>query len=151
MPVPTPSDIQTGADDSGHEGNYASYDYAVVRVVPYVARAECINVGVILFCRTKRFLDLRIELDTQRLTALAPDCDVAQIQAHLDILLQICAGAGPIGGLSQADRFHWLVSPRSTVIQISPVHSGLCTDPETVLAHLLDTMVRVQSSPRPAT
>src|SRR6267142_2390378 len=106
----------------------SSYDYALIRVVPSVERGECINVGVILFCRTRRFLGLRIDLDPQRLLALAPDIDLEDVRRHLDTLSLICAGSvegGYVAGLSQAERFHWLVAPRSTIIQISPVHSGL--------------------------
>ncbi|MEW5957533.1 MAG: DUF3037 domain-containing protein [Chloroflexota bacterium] len=126
----------------------SSFDYAIVRVVPHVEREEFINVGVILFCRTRRCLLTRLELDVDRLTALAPDFDVAQVQAHLDLIPRICAGgpeAGPFAGLSQAERFHWLVSPRSTVIQISPVHCGLCTNPKAALNDLFERLVR--SSP----
>jgi hypothetical protein len=120
----------------------SSYDYAVVRVVPRVERGEFINAGVILFCRTKQYLAARIELDEQRLALLAPECDPAKIRAYLEIFPQVCEGAGPIGQLSQAERFHWLVSPRSTVIQVSCVHSGFCSDPEATLEHLMDSMVR---------
>ena len=121
-----------------------SYDYAIVRVVPCVERGEYINAGVILFCRTRRFLDALIYLDIQRLTTLYPAVDLDMVQRHLDIIPLVCAGsaeAGAIGQLSQSERFHWLVSPRSTVIQTSPVHSGLCTDPAAKLEHLLKTMV----------
>lgn len=118
------------------------FDYAIVRVVPFVERGEYINVGVILFCRTKRFLAAQIELDEQRLLALAPRFEVEKVRAHLELIPKICRGAGPIGRLSQAERFHWLVTPRSTTIQVSPVHAGLCSDPEAVLEHLLATMVR---------
>ncbi len=121
----------------------SSFDYAIVRVVPHVEREEFINVGVILFCRTQRFLDARIELDQTRLAVLAPHIDLAKVQAHLDLIPHICEGGdGPIGRLSQAERFHWLINPRSTVVQVSPVHTGLCTDPAEVLDHLLKTMVR---------
>jgi hypothetical protein len=122
----------------------SSYDYAIVRVVPCVERGECINVGVILFCRTRRFLGALISLDAQRLTALFPAIDVSAVQSHLDIISLVCAGnleAGPISQLSQSERFHWLVSPRSTIIQTSPVHSGLCSNPEATLEHLMKTMV----------
>ena len=123
----------------------SSFDYALVRVVPHVEREEFINVGVILFCRTRRFLDARIELNETRLKVLAPHLDIAEVRTHLDLIPQICNGDdSPIGQLSQAERFHWLVTPRSTVIQVSPVHSGLCTDPAAALEHLLDTMVRVE-------
>ena len=124
----------------------ASFDYAIVRVVPRVEREEFLNAGVILFCRTLDFLGARIELDAQRLAALAPDPEVAaEVARHLASIPLICAGgarAGPIGLLARAERFHWLVSPCSTVIQPSPVHSGLCTDPAAALEHLMDQMVR---------
>jgi len=124
-----------------------SFDYALVRVVPYVEREEFINVGVILFCRTQRFLAARIELDLQRLAALAPQCNGQAIQTHLELIPRICEGAGPIGRLSQAERFHWLVAPRSTIIQTSPVHSGLCDDPATALERLVETIGQVDHSP----
>lgn len=121
----------------------SSFDYAVVRVVPHVEREEFINVGIILFCRTQRFLEARVDLDVKRLKALAPHLDVAKVRAHLDLIPCISAGDdSPIGQLSQAERFHWLVTPRSTTIQISPVHTGLCTDPNEALEHLMETMVR---------
>jgi len=121
----------------------SSFDYAIVRVVPSVEREEFINVGVILFCRTRHFLEAQIELDVDRLKALAPYCNAAKTQKHLNLIPRICAGNNsPIGRLSQAERFHWLVSPRSTVIQVSPVHSGLCTNPAATLEHLMNRMVR---------
>lgn len=121
-----------------------SYDYAIVRVVPCVERGEYINAGVILFCRTRRFLDALIYLDIPRLTTLHPVIDLDMVQRHLDIIPLVCAGsaeAGSVGQLSQSERFHWLVSPRSTIIQTSPTHSGLCIDPAATLEHLLKTMV----------
>jgi hypothetical protein len=122
----------------------SSYDYAVVRIVPRVERDECLNVGIILFCRTRGFLGARIRLNSRRLAALAPELDQELITVHLERIPLICAGgkeSGPIGQLSQSERFHWLVSPRSTVIQTSPVHSGLCSDPEATLQSLLDKLV----------
>lgn len=121
-----------------------SYDYAIVRVVPSVERGECMNVGVILFCRTRRYLGMLIHLDVPRLLMLSPTLDQENVKHHLDHLLDVCAGgkeSGPIGQLSQSERFHWLVSPRSTIIQTSPVHSGLCTDPEVTLQQLMQKMV----------
>jgi Protein of unknown function (DUF3037) len=121
-----------------------SYDYALVRLVPHVERGECINVGIILFCRTRRFLGALIHLDEQRALALAPLIDLEFVCQHLDRIPLICAGselAGSIGRLSQSERFHWLVSPRSTIIQTSHVHSGLCSDPENTLQHLFQKMV----------
>ncbi len=123
----------------------SSYDYAVVRVVPHVERCEFINAGVILFCRTRRFLRARIELDEERLGVLSPGVDLDAVRQHLECIPRVCAGgphAGPIGLLSQAERFHWLVAPRSTIVQTSPVHSGFCHDPSATLDRLLETMVR---------
>ena len=120
----------------------SSFDYAIVRVVPHVEREEFINVGIILFCRTQRFLSAQIELDGDRLTALAPGVDIAKVQTHLDLIPRVCAGDdSSIGQLSQAERFHWLVTPRSTTIQVSPVHTGLCADPDRALQHLGRSLV----------
>jgi hypothetical protein len=121
------------------------YDYAVFRVVPRVEREEFVNVGVMVSCPALNFLEARIEIDEQRLMALDSALDVESIRAHLAIIPVICAGgeqAGPIGQLSQRERFHWLVAPRSTIIQTSPVHTGSCKDPTDALEHLLDAMVR---------
>ena len=122
-----------------------TYDYAIVRIVPRVERGEQINVGVILSCVDVDFLEARIELDEARLLALDPTLDVDAIRANLATIPAVCAGgpaAGPIGELPPRDRFHWLVSPRSTIIQMSPVHTGRTADPGAALEHLLDTMVR---------
>jgi hypothetical protein len=127
------------------------YDYAVFRVVPRVDREEFVNVGVIVSCPSRDFLEARVALDEQRLAALDSELDIESIRAHLATIPVICAGgqqAGAIGQLSQRERFHWLVAPRSTTIQTSPVHTGSCKDPTEVLEHLLDTMVR---PPRAAT
>ena len=121
-----------------------SYDYALIRLVPSVERGECLNVGVILFCRTLGFLGARIHLNATRALALSPDLDLAAIQQQLDSMMLICKGgpeAGDLGKMSQSERFQWLVSPRSTVIQVSPVHEGVGDDPEAALEHLLKTMV----------
>ena len=129
------------------------YSYAIVRVVPRVDRGECINAGVILFARTKRYLAARVELDPARLRALAPAADLALIERHLAIFQAICAGTpdgGPVADLPPAERFHWLTAPRSTMIQTSPVHTGCCADPETALEDLLDAYVRLDLSPSPA-
>jgi hypothetical protein len=123
----------------------SSFDYAIVRVVPRVDREEFINAGVILYCLTHRYLEARVELDERRLQALAPDADVELIRSHLESIPRLCLGgkaAGPIGQLPQKERFHWLVAPRSTMIQTGPVHSGLCEDPTKALEHLLQRMVR---------
>jgi hypothetical protein len=123
----------------------SSFDYAVIRVVPRVEREEFINAGVILYCLSQRFLEARVRLNSERLKALAPDIDLAMVEEHLASVPLICAGgpaAGPLGALSQKERFHWLVAPRSTIIQASPVHSGLCERPDEALEKLLDRMVR---------
>jgi len=122
-----------------------AYDYAVIRVVPRVERGELINVGVVLSCPSVDFLDAAIELDEARLRALDETLDVEAIRAHLASIPVICRGgaaAGPIGSLPQRNRFHWLVSPRSTIIQMSAVHTGRTSDPAVALEKLLDTMVR---------
>jgi hypothetical protein len=122
-----------------------SYDYAVVRVVPRVEREEFINVGIILSCPAQDYLAARIELDEGRLRALAAEVSLEPLRAHLASIPLMCAGgpeAGPIGLLSRRERFHWLVAPRSTMIQVSPVHTGRCTDISGTLEHLLERMVR---------
>ena len=116
------------------------YEYAYIRVAPRVEEGEFLNVGVLLFCRTRRYLAAHIALDEARLTALAPDLDLDAVRAHLALIPRICAGEGPIGRLGQAEAFHWLVHPHSTVIQTSEVHAGLCTDPEAVLASLIERL-----------
>ena len=121
-----------------------AFQYAIVRVFPRVERGECLNVGVVLLCRERRYLGARIALDEQRLVAFAPDVDPATIRPHLDAIERIAAGdptAGPIARLGQAERFHWLVAPASTIIQTSEVHSGLCDDPAAELDHLVATLV----------
>ena len=126
-----------------------AFQYAVIRVVPRVERGESLNAGVILLCRPKRFLAARVGLDAARLRALAPDVDPATIETHLAAIERIAAGdrsAGPIAALGQGERFHWLVAPRSTVIQTSPAHAGLCHDPAAMLDHLMATVVHVATS-----
>lgn len=122
-----------------------SFDYAVVRVVPRVERGEYLNAGIVLFCSTQAFLDARIELDRERLVALEPGIDLALVQSHLDVIPRLCRGgddAGEIGRLPQRARFHWLVAPRSTILQMSPVHSGVHRDPAVALEQLMDKLVR---------
>ena len=121
------------------------FDYAVVRVVPRVERGEFLNAGVILFSSTKAYLASRIGLDHDRLRALDPSIDVASVENYLEAIPKICAGggeAGSIGGLSQRERFHWLVAPRSTVLQTSQVHSGVHEDLDKALDQLFDKFVR---------
>ena len=116
-----------------------TFDYAILRVVPRVDREEFINAGVVVFCLEKRYLEARILLNIDRLKALWPEVDVDLVRAHLDAIPRICAGdpaAGPIAKLSLRERFHWLTAPRSTVIQPSPVHSGICDSADGVLDRL---------------
>ena len=124
------------------------YSYAIVRVVPRVEREEFVNVGVILFARELLFLDARIELEAERVRALAPDLDVELVARHLRTFQAICAGdpaGGPVAALPPSERFHWLVAPRSTVIQTSAVHVGRCENPSEALEELMDEFVRLTS------
>ena len=116
-----------------------SFDYAAIRVVPRVERQEFINAGVVVFCLEKRYLEARIHLDEQRLRALWPSIDIELVREHLEAIPRVCAGdptAGPIAMLSQRERFHWLIAPRSTIIQPSPVHTGLCEGTDELLERL---------------
>jgi hypothetical protein len=130
-----------------------TYDYAIIRVVPRVEREEFVNVGAIVSCPARKFLEARIELDEQRLLTLDPAVDLESIRLHLAAIPAICAGgeqAGPIGRLSQRERFHWLTAPRSATIQTSPAHTGYCQNPTAALERLLDTMVRSPRAEFPA-
>lgn len=123
------------------------FDYAIVRVVPFVEREEFFNAGVILFCDRRKFLAARTELDLRRLAALAPRLGPQPFEAQLELIGRVCAGgekAGLLGAMSQVERFDWLTSPRSTVIQTSAVHCGLCDDPQAMLDHLFETMAQVR-------
>ena len=120
------------------------FEYALLRVVPRVERGEFINAGVVLYCQDERFLDARVDLDTERLRVLAPNLDPEAIRAHLEVARVVCEGgpeAGAVGLLPPVQRFGWLVAPRSTVVQPSPVHTGFTDDPEQAIEHLLRTMV----------
>lgn len=124
-----------------------TYDYAIIRIVPRVDRGECINAGVVLSCPGLDFLEGCVLLDPARVTALDPSADLEAIQGHLEAIVRMYRGgaaAGPVGELPQRARFHWLVSPRSTVIQMSPVHTGRTADPAASLVRLVDTLVRVR-------
>lgn len=117
----------------------ASFDYTILRVVPRVERQEFINAGVVVFCLEKRYLAARIRLDAERLKALWPDADVDLANEHLEAVRRICQGdpaAGQIAQLSQRERFHWIISPRSTIIQPSPVHTGVCDATDGLLDRL---------------
>jgi hypothetical protein len=121
------------------------YQYAIIRVVPHVERGEAVNVGVVLLCRSRDFIGARTALDEPRLMAIAADADVSSIQRHLEAIDRVATGdvrGGPIARLSSAERFHWLVSPASTIIQPSEVHTGLTDDPAAELERLFETLVR---------
>jgi DUF3037 family protein len=120
------------------------FEYAIVRVVPRVERGEGFNAGIVLMCRPRRFLGARVALDAGLMAAMSPDCDAEVVREHLAAVESIAAGqadAGPIAALSMPERFHWLVSPSSTIIQPSEVHTGLTADPEGTLDHLFRTLV----------
>src|SRR5262249_48332907 len=122
----------------------ASFEYAVLRIVPRVEREEFVNAGVILFCLERDYLSARVHVDERRLRALWPESDLAEIRRHLEAYPRVCAGdadAGPISRLSRRQRFRWLVAPRSTVIQVSAVHAGLCESPEIALDDLFRELV----------
>jgi len=121
-----------------------SFEYAIIRVAPRVERQEFLNAGAVLWCPDHDFLEARIELCPQRLKAFAPTCDIALIEAHLKVIPLICKGgndAGTIGAMTQRARFHWLVASRSTIIQLSPPHAGLCENPRAALDDLIRKMV----------
>ena len=120
------------------------FEYAVIRVVPHVEREEFINAGVILFCNKKKFLKTRILLKEQKVKALCEKIDLDELKNHISSFEKICNGgtdSGPIGKLSLAERFRWLTSTRSTVLQTSQVHPGLCVDPEEMLERLYNQLV----------
>ena len=122
----------------------SSFDYAIVRVMPRVERGELINAGVIVSCPTERYLAARIALDVARLHALSPTTDAEEIEAALALIPLIAAGdprGGPIAALPRGERFHWLVAPRSAMIQTSPVHTGICDPPGAALDQLIARLV----------
>jgi hypothetical protein len=122
----------------------SAFEYALIRVVPRVERGEFVNVGALLLCRQRRFLQARLRLNRALLSALAPGLDLEAVAEQLALIPLVCAGgrgAGPIGALPLYERFRWLTAPRSTVIQPSPVHVGLCDDPGEALERVFRQMV----------
>lgn len=118
---------------------FCTFDYATIRLVPRVEREEFFNVGVILSCPEHKFLECRIYLSGEKLKVFAPNFEAETIQEYLDIIPRICAGAkeaGVIGRLTQRERFYWLTAQRSTIIQSSPIHTGICRDPLKMLEGL---------------
>ncbi|MCA9624998.1 MAG: DUF3037 domain-containing protein [Myxococcales bacterium] len=138
-------------DPAGRADGRVPFDYAVVRVVPHVERGERMNAGVVLHCRAHDFLAARIALDEARLLALAPDVDLAVVRRHLLAIERVCEGApeaGAIGALPRAERFGWLVSPRSTMLQLGRPHVGLCHAPADALVALVDKLVATPRGPK---
>ena len=122
----------------------SQFTYAILRVVPRIERGERLNSGVVLYCQGREFLAARTFLDERRLAALADDLAPAAVRAHLDALVRIAEGAadaGPVAALPPAQRFGWLVSPSSTIVQPSEVHSGLCEEPAETLDELFAALV----------
>lgn len=120
------------------------FQYAIWRVVPSVERGEALNVGVVVYCRRRRFLKARVRIDADRLRALSPDLDIAAVQAHLDGMVRVADGdpaGGAIAALPQSERFGWLTATSSTIVQPSPIHTGLCADPQAVLDRLFTRLV----------
>jgi hypothetical protein len=121
------------------------FEYAVIRVVPHVEREEFINVGIVLFCAHEKFLQTKFELIEERLKVLCDKLDIEELKGHITSFERICAGgkdAGEIGKLPIAERFRWLTATRSTVLQTSKVHPGLCMDAGEMLAHLYNQLVK---------
>jgi hypothetical protein len=125
------------------------FEYAVIRTVPRVEREEFLNVGVVLYCRNQKFLKARFGINEKRLTAFSPNINMAQVEEYLIAFEQICEGnkdAGPISQLPMAERFRWLTAPRSTILQTSSVHSGLCTDADAELMKLYQRLVLISDA-----
>jgi DUF3037 family protein len=125
-------------------GARSQFLYAILRVVPRIERGECFNAGVVVYCQAREYLAVRTFLDERRLAALASDVSPEAVRAHLDALVRIADGApdaGAVAALPRAQRFGWLVSPSSTVVQPSAVHSGLCEDPARTLDELFSRLV----------
>jgi hypothetical protein len=121
------------------------FEYALLRVVPRIERGECVNAGVLVYCRPKSFVAARTHLDEERLLALDPKADVPGVRAALRAVEGVCAGGDAAGQAARDDagrRFRWLIAPRSTIVQPGPVHTGLTTDPAAEAERLLELLVR---------
>lgn len=120
------------------------YEYAVIRVVPRVEREEFVNAGIVVFCKRKRFIKVLFTVDVAKLTCLSADLDIDQLRLNLESFEKIARGAkdgGPIALLEVPERFRWLTAVRSSVIQTSRPHPGLCDDPEAKAKMLFEEMV----------
>ena len=132
------------SDDAAAERERDAFQYAIWRVVPSVERGEALNVGVVVFCRRRSFLKARTLLDAERLRALSPALDVDALSRHLDGMVRVAAGdpaGGAVARLDQSERFGWLTAASSTIVQPSPIHTGLCDEPEAVLDRLFERLV----------
>jgi Protein of unknown function (DUF3037) len=137
--------VAGGCRVNGVEGGRKPFEYAVLRAMPRIDRGECVNVGVVLYCRDSDFLGAAVHLDAAKLRLLDPEVDVESIEEALDGVRAVCAGnpdAGRAGQGSPRARFGWLTAPRSTVVQPGPVHGGMTSDPDAELTRLLDLLVR---------
>ena len=124
------------------------YEYAIIRVVPRVEREEFLNVGVILYCKDLKYLDMRYTIDEHRILNFCKDLDLQELKEHLMAYENICKGnatGGPIAKLDHPSRFRWLTATRSTILQSSKVHPGLCKEPAKILEHLFERLVLVES------
>lgn len=120
------------------------FEYAVIRVVPRVEREEFVNVGVILYCKQQKFLQIKCSINEGRIRAFCPELDIDELKEHMNALQQICQGTqagGPIARLDMPSRFRWITATRSTVVQASKVHPGLCDDATETLDKLYNQMV----------
>lgn len=128
------------------------YSYALIRIVPRVERGEFLNVGAVVFAREGPFLGARIDFDRSRLAVLDPATDMPTVERHLDMFVAICNGdpaGGPIAALPAPERFHWLVAPRSTIIQTSPVHEGRAANPQSALDDVISELVSPPTARQP--
>ena len=126
------------------QGNHL-FEYAVIRMVPHVEREEFLNIGIVLYCASQKFLQAKFELDKERLKVLCEKLDLEELKEHITSFERICAGgkdAGPIGILSMPERFRWLTATRSTILQTSKVHPGLCEDAGEMLERLFVQLVK---------
>lgn len=131
------------ADPRPPVGPLTAYEWCVLRVVPRVERCEFVNAGVVVYSKAADLLSASVDLDPRRALALDPQLDVATVRRHLEVAVSVCSGAHQAtAGMSPGARFRWLTAPRSTVVQASPVHTGLSVDPAAELTRLLDAMVR---------
>ena len=122
----------------------AAYFYTVLRVVPRIERGERVNAGIVLFSRSLRYLGMRWTLDPWKLEALSEATDPDFVESQLAAMAAVACGAadgGPMARMDLAERFHWLAAPSSTMIQPSPVHTGVTSDPEATLDRLFTELV----------